>query len=153
MLLNLSGSKESIKVAFPRFFALFPHVPKTSKDWILYHMESIQEICEMFKKRAKELVEPIKKLHIVYLINDVLLHTYFPKSSQAHFCRLRMRQGTKLDPFSNAVKEVLPSIMQEFWWSKFQDDAEKNLQHEKAEKVGNWEGFGNKEQGVGTLEG
>ena len=74
---NLSGSKESIKVHSHWALAPFPHVPKVSKDWILLHMENIDEICQLFKIRAKELVEPIKKLHLVYLINDVLLHTYF----------------------------------------------------------------------------
>jgi len=61
LLENLSGTKDSIK---------------SGKNWVMYHVDSAQEIAAGFLNRMRELSEYTKKQHVIYLINDVLFHRY-----------------------------------------------------------------------------
>lgn len=46
-----------------------------SKDWIFENINFVEEIAKLFNKSV-ELEPAEKKLHLVYLINDVLHHRF-----------------------------------------------------------------------------
>jgi len=86
LLSTLNGTKDSIKNA---------------KDWIIKNISHSSTIVfSLFQQVMNEKMDTTRKLHVLYLVNDVLYHS------------LKMRpESGQLDQFSEAILPYLPPMM------------------------------------------